>query len=494
MRKVIFVSIGVAGVCVAAAALIGWRVSQERWVEAVVKEAVPAVPDLSAWPHGSAAQVRAATAVASRFEQPVAALTELAGLYHANGCYREAAQVERGLLTFEPKNGRWTYLMADASEKLNDPEAQRSLLEATLRLAPYYATTRIKLAELLLKMGLPDEARAQYEWRLTLVPGDPYARLGLARIASQAGDRVAAVKYLEAIVAEHPVFPAARNLLSQIYGEMGDATRAEEQRRLSGATGEWRDPEDPWMDGVYTWGFDPYHFNKIDGTPLQARRLDASLAFYTRAVRKSPDDGRLYDAIGQIDLQLGRLDAAAATLESGLAAAPATAALYSTLSRVRSLQGQGPASIAVLRRGVAAAPGAPGLRCDLGSVLEAGGSRDEAVAEYREAVRLDPRFAEAHWSLGLCLLAMARDSEAKASLGRAVELKPARGGDLATLAQGAIDAGRFARAGCCIHVLVESCPGSPVRQLLERAAAAARKGGDARAAADFEELLARSVR
>jgi tetratricopeptide (TPR) repeat protein len=367
------------------------------------------------------------------------------------------------------------------------------LLEATLRIAPYYATTRIKLAELLLKMGLPDEARAQYEWRLTLVPNDPYARLGLARIASQAGDRAAAVKYLEAIVADHPDSPAARNLLSQIYADMGDAARAGEQRRLSGATGEWRDPEDPWMDGVYTWSFDPYHFNKIDKTPLQARRLEASLAFYNKAVRQSPGDGRLYDAIGQIELQLGRLDAAAATLESGLAAAPGTAALYSTLSQVRSLQGQAQAAIAALRRGIAAAPGASELRYDLGLALEAGGNRDEAVAEYRGAVRLDPRFAEAHWSLGLCLLAMARDSEAKASLGRAVELKPARGGDLATLAQGAIDAGRFATAECCLHVLVESCPGSPVRQLLERAATAARKGGDGRAAADFEQLLARPV-
>jgi hypothetical protein len=51
---------------------------------------------------------------------------------------------------------------ADACAKLGDVEGQRAFLETTLQLAPYYPTTRIRLAELLLKLGLPDEARAQY--------------------------------------------------------------------------------------------------------------------------------------------------------------------------------------------------------------------------------------------------------------------------------------------------------------------------------------------
>ena len=115
----------------AAGGWYGWHHWREQQRAVIVKAAVPPIPDLARWPRGYAARVRAATALANRMEQPVAALSELAGLYHANDCYREAEQTERGLHALEPKNARWTYLLADAAAKLGDVEGQRAFLETT---------------------------------------------------------------------------------------------------------------------------------------------------------------------------------------------------------------------------------------------------------------------------------------------------------------------------------------------------------------------------
>ena len=484
--------LGAIGLCLAAGAWFAWHQANERAQAAVVTASLPPVPDLTAWPREYASRVREASAAANRLQQPIAALGELAGLYHANDRYREAEQVERGLHALEPRNARWTYFLADTCGRLGDTEGQKSFLEETLVLAPYYANTRVKLAELLLKLGFLDEARAQYEWRLTLAPNDPHGRLGLARIALQRGDRATAVKYLEAITRDHPDFSSAHNLLAEVYANLGDTVRAAEQRRLSSGTGEWREAEDPWLAGIYASSFDPYRLEILGGGRLQARQLQAALPFYEKAVHLAPGDGLAYDALGNVCLQLDQPDQAIATLEAGLAASPRTSALYATLSRVYRKQGPAAKAVAALQRGVAALPAAPELRLDLGAVLEENGRRDDAIAAYREAVRLSPDFAEARWSLGVCLLAAGEFGEAQTNLGRALALRPRNGDALTALANNAIEGGRLDQAGCYLRALVEAGPGMPVRQLVERALAAARKGGDATATRDFEQLLLRA--
>ena len=492
-RKLRLLWLVALGACLAGIVGYAGHLRRERERRAIVAAAVPPIPDLATWPREYASRVRAATAAARRHEQPIAALGELAGLYHANDRYREAEQVERGLHALEPGNARWTYFLADTCAKLGDTDGQRAFLEQTLALAPYYANTRIKLAELLLKLGLLDEARAQYEWRLTLAPSDPHGRLGLARIALQRGDRIGARKILEAITRDHPDFPSAHNLLAEVYANLGEAARADEQRRLSGGTGEWREAGDPWLAGIYAWSFDPYRLEILGGGQQQARQLQASLRFCEEAVRLAPGDGLAGDALGNVYLQLNQLDQAGAALTAGLKASPQTAALYSTLSRVLRKQGQGAQAVEILRRGLLALPAQPDLHFDLGVLLEETGRREEAAAIYREAVRLQPDFPEARWNLGVCLLTLGPADEAEANLGRALELRPGKADALTALAQQALEARRWDQAQSCLRALVGYGAGIPVRTHVEHALAAARQAGDTKAAREFEQLLARAL-
>ena len=491
VRKNRFVALILLGAAALAGAAVGWRWWRGRQEEAAVLAALPAVPDLAAWPRAYAVRVAVATAAARGREQPASALRELALLYHANGRYREAAEAERGLRALEPGNARWAYLLADASEKLGDADAERSLLETTLRLAPYYAAARLRLADLLLKLGFPDQARTQYERFLALAPGEPHARLGLARLALDGGDREGGARELEALVREHPDFPAAHNLLAEVYALAGDTKRAEAERRRGGSTGEGQGGDDPWLRGMYAWSFNPFRTELAGGADAQAQVLAATLPFYETIAREEPDDAAACEALGGLDLQLNRPDDAAAVLAHGIERAPQAAELYTALARARRRQGHGPEAVDVLQRGMRAAPSAPVLPFEMGVLLESEGRRAEAAASYRAALRLDPDFAEAQWNLGLCLLALDRLSDAQASLGRAIDLRPRQADALVVQAQQALVAGKLGPARCCLQVLVDHSPGMPVRDLVERGLALARRAGDADASRDFARLLAR---
>ena len=330
----------------------GWRRWRERQQAPIVRAAIPPLPDLSAWPEAYAARVRAATAAAARLEQPRAALGELACLYHANGCYREAQQVELGLHALEPKNARWAYYLADCCQNLGDMDGTRRYLETTLRLAPYYPVTRLKLAELLLKLGLPDEAGRQYQWRLTLVPNDPYALLGLARIALTAGNRAEALRDLEIITRTSPSFSPAHNMLYEIYGQMGDPARAAQHRQLGSAAGRFIEANDPMLYRVYAWSFDPFRLEVQGGGRLQARELEASLPFYEQAVRLAPQDGPARAALAQVYLQLNRRDDAVAAWREAARLDPQSAGICRDLGQALLAAGRAAEARQAFQRGL----------------------------------------------------------------------------------------------------------------------------------------------
>lgn len=490
MRKpspLVLVLAGAALLAGAGWAWHGWTTSRAA---AIVRSAVPPLPDLSDWPPDYAVQVRVADAAARRGDDPVAALRELALLYHANRQYAEAAQTERGLVRLEPHNGRWPYLLADASEKLSETDAQQKYLEKTLRVAPYYPAARIRLADLLLKLGRSGRARELYEDYLAMIPGEPHARLALARIMLDAGERNSAIAALKALARDHPSFVATHNLLSAVYASVGDARRAAEERRAGNATGEGQRIDDPWLRWMYSWSFDPFLGALAGDANAQARAIESSLPFFRRVFRRHPDDPRACDALGGLYLQLGRLDAAAAVLERGIGKTPGFAELYATLARTLQQQKNTQKAVQTLQRGMRAAPSSPLLPFALGSLLDNQGRHRDAVPYYRDAIRLNPGSAHARWSLGLCFLTLGDTADAARNLGHALDLQPRRADALYDQADRDLSAGKLAQAACCLQVLIRHSPGMPVHSMLERGATLARKAANGPAEHEFSALLA----
>lgn len=368
MTRIRFAVVGALAALVAAAGWFGWREWRGRKLAAVVRASVPTIPDLTAWPPAYAVLLREATAAARQGLQPVTALGEIARLYHANGCYRQAERAERGLHTIDPDNVKWTYLLADTCDMRGDASTERQYLVAALQAAPYYAPIRLRIANLLFNQGDDTDAAIHYQWLLTMVPGDPAAHLGLARIALQNGNRRRAIAELNAITRDHPTYAAAHNLLADIYATAGDKARAAEQRRLSGSSGEFLGTDDPWLTRVYAWSFDPDR-QAFEGSPeTRVQLMAAALPFYRCAASAAPHSGLALAAVGSLYLQIGRLTEARTALEAGLKSDPRMPELYLLLAEVLRKQDRAADAINVLRRGIRALPNRPDLRRGLDAV------------------------------------------------------------------------------------------------------------------------------
>lgn len=488
----------VAGLLFAGAVGAGlWLRTRAQAVDPeLVRAATPAIPDLSGWPREFVAKVRAATAAAERGEQPLRALSELAFLYHANGFFREAEQVQRGLHALEPRNADWLYLLADVFHSVGDMAGTEEFLAQTVERDPKHHVAHLKLADLLFKQGRTEVAARHYAARLALVPRDPYARFGLARIALYRRDVAAARRELEWIVTHCPDFPTAHNVLAEIYEQAGEPRRAAEERERGLNAGRFRAVEDPSLERLYAWSCDPYRLEVLGAMRMQVGQLQQSLPFYEKAVELAPRDGPARDALAEVYLQLGRFDDARVALDAGIAATPDYPPLYSTLAGLLRRQSEHTEAIAILRRGLRTLPESPELYNDIGISLEAAGRLAEALEAYREATRLNPNFPEAHLNLGLCLLAAGETHAAQQSLDRALRLRPADLKTLVTLARKAFEEERLEAAEGYVCALQEFRPGLPAtRQLtgllhLRRGNRAAAEGRVDEAAEAFRAGLA----
>ena len=180
-----------------------------------VQTALPALPALTdAVPTLKEKLTSAYQQVQTNGDQ--ASLADYARLLHANGFAAEAIQTWRLLMREDPKEGRWPYYLAHLYRDSGDIAETAALLRTATEIAPDYSPAWLQLGDLALKSGQFAAAENYYGQRLQIVPGDPYARLGLARIDLQSDRRNEAINELVELVADHPSFASAHNLLSRL--------------------------------------------------------------------------------------------------------------------------------------------------------------------------------------------------------------------------------------------------------------------------------------
>ncbi|HEX2099661.1 MAG TPA: tetratricopeptide repeat protein [Candidatus Synoicihabitans sp.] len=425
------------------AGVSAWRVWRQHHVAPLARAGVPPLPELHDFPAGLAQRLHLASRAALADREPADALSELAYLYHANGLVPQAVQVQLALRQLQPSHARWAYYLADLRLMQGEGATAQALLQETVRLAPSYHPAALRLADLLLRQSDYDGAEKQYRRRLQALPNDPYARMGLARIAWLRGDPAAARNLLEELVRTSPGFPTAHNLLAEMYRLNGEEMRARSEADRGSAAGRFRPADDPWLEHLAQWNYDPYRLQVIGATQMQTGRLQESLPFYERALELAPEDGMAYEALGDVYLQLGRRQDARATLERGLRAAPKAQPLYMTLAKLLRQQNRPAEAVALLQRGVALLPDSAELYNDLGVAFEAAGRASDAIAAYEQAVRLNANAVEAQRNLGLCLLDLGRTADGEAQLDRVLQARPYDANTLLALAQSALADGRL---------------------------------------------------
>ncbi|MEO6994572.1 MAG: tetratricopeptide repeat protein, partial [Lacunisphaera sp.] len=437
-----------------------------------VQNALPPPPDFTGKPAILAELVAKATALTRTRDHALEGVEELGKLYHANG-YRDAAEACWKLLQREqPRDARWVYFQADLRRDASDYDRVASLLAETVKLAPNYSPAWLWLANLELKTGQLDLAEHDFKRRLDLVPKDAHAILGLARVAQQRGQNEAARKLVEQLVQEAPQLSTGHNLYAEILSAAGDTDGARKQRWLGRETERFREPDDPWLDGLNAWCYDFTRLCVLAVIEGQTGRGDKGQSLIERAMELEPGNPIGYELLGKFYRKAGKIEKARETFEQGLRVAKdhkPSPMYYVNLSDIYRQLKQPEQALQIVKRGITENAGQLELYDALGVAWASLNRQEDAIAAFREALTYSPNDSNSNYNLGMSLLALGRQDEAHEAFKRSLLLQPTFMKALSLLGRWDLEAGRLDAAGDYLKPLYESHPELPeARQMLAR--------------------------
>lgn len=419
-----------------------WRAGQTQTRVAAL---LPALPDLSAAPEMLRERLTSADTEARSRTHARRGFAALARAHHANGFLAEASRSYAGLQQLEPTEARWPHLQATILAGYGDIAAALPLWRKAVELAPEYVPARLRLGDALLKTNQAAEAAATYEQVLQRDRDNPYAQLGLARLDLEAKRWDKARTRLEQVVTKTN-YQLGYDLIVSLYERLGLAQRAVAVRAMAKASGAYRDPADPWLDGLIEDCFEPYRLALAAGAIGHNGDGAAARRLLERAVEVAPDDVSVRFQLGTLLVAQGQLDAAQAQLERCTVLAPDFADGWANLCALQMQQGRVTEADRTLAAGLAHCPDSPGLHLMLARKQLSAGHMAEAIAQFQESIRLRPNEADAYIELGQLYIRAGREPEAIREMTRALAAEPGNPTAIGILAFNAIATGSEAEA------------------------------------------------
>ena len=339
------------------------------------------------------------------------------------------AQAER----LEPKTPKWPYLQGEAL-RLSDIRAALPPLERAAALSENSNTIapRLRLAEVLLALGLSDEAEKYLRLALELDPDDPSVHYNLGVLALARDDRTDSLAHLKHC--EQSVFTQQKACiqLATVYRRMGQTEQADKYSRKADTLPPDRNWLDPFVGETLTVGR-PARFEHIYHLELR-EDYRAAAEELTALIQQRPEY-RAYVALG-LDLgKLGDFAGAEQALRAARTMVPEKFKAHYELSRLLWMRAEKDYPLdsegarakyeeaaACARQAIARQPDSAMAHVLLGMSLRRLGKRQPAIDAFRTAVQCSPDLADAHLHLGETLADAGEMAEARGSLERAVQL------------------------------------------------------------------------
>lgn len=419
-------------------AVVRHRAAQER---RAAMAGLPARPDLQGWPDGLAREVAAQEAALTGGGDPVAALGQLAALYHANGFYPEALHAYATLRTLEPDEPRWAHRAAHLHAAFGEHDQAIPLWREVSRRAPEYLPAQIGLGEALFKSGELDQAASVFTSVLQREPDNVYAQLGLARIDVARGQWTGARDRLERIASQTQGLLGA-DLLATAYEQTGAPARGAALRAQQKSHGMYVAMADPWIDELMEHCFDSYRLALESGTAGIRRDFDRAERLLERARRIDPNNANVHFHAGVLAEQRGDARAARERLERAVRLDPQLTDAWAALVRVQESAGQAQNAWRTLSEALAANPDSPVLLLERGRRLKAQGRTEAAIADFRRVTRLRRDEALAFIELASLLFNQDQVDEGIATLEQGLAAEPGHPIALSILMFASVHAGR----------------------------------------------------
>jgi tetratricopeptide (TPR) repeat protein len=228
--------------------------------------------------------------------------------------YEQAARLDA-------EDFRWPYYLG-AMLEYRDPEGAVRWLENAVRLDEDYAPARIRLGEVLEKLGRVVEALRHFEQAERLDPRNALAPFGQGRIALASGDDEAAVAHLERAYRLDPRVQAIVVTLARALHRSGDEERARRLAAEARGLPRMTHHPDPRRAAVREDAVDTESFLQRARTQLEVGQPQRALAEVKHLLRDQPDHAEAHLLAAGIHDALGDAAAAANEAEAALRADP----------------------------------------------------------------------------------------------------------------------------------------------------------------------------
>jgi tetratricopeptide (TPR) repeat protein len=362
----------------------------------------PPNPDLTGIDPDVAEAVRAARAAAEKSSRSASAWGKYGMVLRAhdfepesNACFAEAEHLD-------PREPRWPYLHG-MSVVLSNPEAGIPLLrQGVERCRDNPLAPRLRLAEVLLDNGHPDEAEANLQRAQKLDPGNARVELGLARLAMERGQWREAVEHLDrCLELEDPAAAKkAYQLRSIAWNRVGEPRRARQDAEQAAARPDDRGWPDPFVAQVLELrtGVEA-RMERADELFKDGRRGEA-VALMNQLVKDRPESAAAWNLLGTFLVKVGEYAAAEQVLQrQATSLAPDHVEAWFNLGVARYALTRWQDAADCFRKVLRLKPDHALAHYNLGHCLKKLGDTDGAAEEFRQALHCRPDYTQAEEAL-----------------------------------------------------------------------------------------------
>jgi len=339
-------------------------------------------------------------------------------LLHAFEKIESAEIFYRRARYFAPQNFDWAYYLGLVQSLIGENEAAAANLREALRIDPGYVPARLKMAEVLLILGRPDESRGVSEGILKDDPQVAPAYYWLGRVEAANG-RVAQARqwYLKACQV-WPTYGTAHYALALTLEKSGETAEAERHLAVYQKYQANSDPqpEDPKLEAV----------RALDNSALahlmksvdleKAGQAQQAIAEDEEAVRQDPKLVQAYANLISLYARADEPEEAEQAYRSAVAINPNLSQPHYDYGVFLVSVGRFTDAEAAFRKAIAASPHYAEAHSNLGALLERRGKTEQAVKEYQAAIDDKANFRQAHFQLGRLFLMQRKTPEAIAHL------------------------------------------------------------------------------
>jgi tetratricopeptide (TPR) repeat protein len=336
----------------------------------------------------------------------------------ANACFLQAERLD-------PHEPRWPYYQG-TELCLNEPEVAIAKLQRAAELFDsHFDGARLRLGELLLRQGRPNEAEDQFRRVLRQNPDHARAHLNLARLARERGDLQASLEHLKQPMADVHTRKAAHLLAAEVYQRLGNETAAGQERQGAAKLPKDADWPDSLVEEITRLRTGKQVRLAAAAQLISQSKVRQAAASLRQIVQDYPDSDWAWLLLGRALLGQKDLTAAESALRNAIKLVPASMEAHFYLGVVLLLQENPQAAAASFRRAAAIKPDFAEAHHNLAHCLLRQGDRKGAIDAFRAALSCKPNYAEAHLDLAEALTKEGQDAEALVHLRYAAELNPA---------------------------------------------------------------------